>query len=114
MIKITIVRNVEKAIIRFAVSGHAFYNDPGKDIVCAGVSAITVGAVNAIEKLTGLVPVVISKSGLLKAETPNSTDSVRNDQVQLLLEGMIVALDTIVESYGKYVKIEEDIVEKGG
>lgn len=114
MITITIVRNVEKAIIRFSVSGHAFYNDPGKDIVCAGVSAVTVGAVNAIEKLTGLTPRVISKSGLLEAETPQCTDPMRNDQVQLLLEGMIVALETITESYGKYVKIKVSIMEKGG
>jgi uncharacterized protein YsxB (DUF464 family) len=114
MITITIVRNVERVIIRFTVSGHAFYNDPGKDLVCAGVSAVTIGAVNAIEKLTGLVPKAISKSGLLKAETPQSTDPVRNDQVQLLLEGMIVALESIVESYGKYVIMNETFGEKGG
>jgi uncharacterized protein YsxB (DUF464 family) len=114
MITITIVRNVEKAIIRFTVSGHAFYNDPGKDIVCAGVSAVTIGAVNAIEKLTGLEPRAISESGLLKAETPHSTDPQRNDQVQLLLEGMVAALESIVESYGKYVKIKETFAEKGG
>jgi uncharacterized protein len=114
MITITIVRNVERVIIRFTVSGHAFYNDPGKDLVCAGVSAVTIGAVNAIEKLTGLVPEAISKSGLLKAEIPQSTDPMRNDQVQLLLEGMIVALESIVESYGKYVIMNETFVEKGG
>ncbi len=114
MITITIVRNVERVIIRFTVSGHAFYDDPGKDIVCAGVSAVTIGAVNAIEKLTGLVPDASDKSGLLKVRTPTSTDPVRNDQVQLLLEGMIVALESIVESYGKYAKIQETFVEKGG
>jgi len=114
MITITIVRNVQRAIIRFTVSGHAFYNDPGKDIVCAAVSAVTIGAVNAIEKLTGLVPNATSKSGLLKAEAPQSTDPLRNDQVQLLLEGMIAALESIVESYGKYVKIKETFEEKGG
>ncbi|MCD9022705.1 ribosomal-processing cysteine protease Prp [Cohnella silvisoli] len=114
MIAITIVRNVERVIISFTVSGHAFYDDPGKDIVCAGVSAVTIGAVNAIEKLTGLVPDAADKSGMLKVVTPTSTDSVRNDQVQLLLEGMVVALESIVESYGKYVKIKETFVEKGG
>lgn len=114
MITITIVRNVEKAIIRFAVSGHAFYNDPGKDIVCAGVSAVTVGAVNAIEKLTGVIPDASSQSGLLKAVIPQSNDPVRNDQVQLLLEGMIGALESIVESYGKYVVMKQTFVEKGG
>lgn len=114
MITITLVRNAQRAIIRFTVSGHAFYNEPGKDIVCAGVSAVTIGAVNAIEKLTGLVPDAISESGLLKAETPQSNDPMRNDQVQLLLEGMVAALESIVESYGKYVIIKETFVGKGG
>jgi len=114
MITITIVRDAQRSIISFTVSGHAFYNDPGKDIVCAGVSAVTIGAVNAIEKLTGLVPDAASKSGLLKAEIPQSTDPLRNDQVQLLLEGMIAALESIVESYGKYVKIKETFAKKGG
>ncbi|WP_372634667.1 ribosomal-processing cysteine protease Prp [Cohnella sp.] len=114
MIAITIVRNDEKAIVRFTVTGHAYYNDPGKDIVCAGVSAVTIGAVNAIEKLTGLVPDAESRSGLLKAEAPHSSDPRRNDQVQLLLEGMVAALESIVESYGKYVTIKETFVKKGG
>ncbi|TVY04065.1 ribosomal-processing cysteine protease Prp [Cohnella terricola] len=114
MIAITIVRNDKRAIIRFTVTGHAFYNDPGKDIVCAGVSAVAIGAVNAIEKLTGLVPHAVSKSGLLKAEAPLSADPLRNDQVQLLLEGMVAALESIVESYGKYVTIKETFEKKGG
>jgi uncharacterized protein len=110
MITITIVRNVEKAIIRFTVTGHAFYDDPGKDIVCAGVSAVTTGAVNAIEKITGHVPHVSSKSGYLRAEKLQGNDPVRNDQIRLLLEGMVVSLETIVESYGKYVTIKETFV----
>jgi uncharacterized protein YsxB (DUF464 family) len=114
MIAITIVRNDEKAIMRFAVTGHAYYNDPGKDIVCAGVSAVTIGAVNAIEKLTGLAPKAESRSGLLKAEAPQCADPRRNDQIQLLLEGMIAALESIVESYGKYVTIKETFEKKGG
>ncbi|KIL36417.1 ribosomal protein [Cohnella kolymensis] len=114
MITITIVRNVDRHITRFTVSGHAFYNDPGKDIVCAGVSAVAIGAVNAIEKLTGLVPEAESRSGLLIAEAPRSADPVRNDQVQLLLEGMVAALESIVESYSKHVIIKETFTEKGG
>lgn len=114
MITITIVRDDRRAIMRFTVTGHAFYNDPGKDIVCAGVSAITIGAINAIEKLTGLEPRAVSKSGLLKAEAPRSSDPIRNDQVQLLLEGMVAALESITESYGNYVKIKDTFSKKGG
>lgn len=116
MITVTLVRNRQGHITRFTVSGHAFYDDPGKDIVCAGVSAVATGTVNAIEKLTGLAPdaEVSDKDGLLKVATPNSADEARNAQVQLLLEGMVVSLESIAESYGKYVKIKQTFSEKGG
>jgi uncharacterized protein len=107
MITITIERSEAGRIRRFYVSGHAKYNDPGKDIVCAGVSAITVGAVNAVEKLTGLVPEAEMREGWLAAEAPYSEDQRLDGQAQLLLEGMIVALESIADEYAKYVKIKE-------
>jgi uncharacterized protein len=109
MIKITLVRNRLGQITQFTVSGHAYYDDPGKDIVCAGVSAVSQGTVNAIEKLTGLEPdvVVSEKPALLKVATPDSNDADRNAQVQLLLEGMLVSLESIADAYGKYVSIKQ-------
>ncbi|WEK55364.1 MAG: ribosomal-processing cysteine protease Prp [Candidatus Cohnella colombiensis] len=116
MIKITLVRDVQGHLTQFTVSGHAYYDDPGKDIVCAGVSAVSIGAVNAIEKLTGLVPhtEITEQSGLLKVIAPNSEDEGRNAQVQLLLEGMVVALESIAQEYGKFVKIKHTFSGKGG
>ncbi|RUS47661.1 ribosomal-processing cysteine protease Prp [Cohnella sp. AR92] len=114
MVTITIYRGRDDRIKRFSVTGHAMYDDPGKDIVCAGVSAITVGAVNAIEKLTGLVPEADMKSGWLSATAPQSEEAYRNDQVQLLLEGMIVGLESIVEQYRKHVKIKHALAKEGG
>lgn len=109
MVTITIVRGQDGRIRQFAVSGHAKYADPGKDIVCAGVSAVTVGAVNAIEKLTGLVPDAKVRSGWLTAIAPESGESAKDGQVQLLLEGMVAALESIVDEYGKFVRIQETI-----
>jgi Predicted ribosomal protein len=114
MVTITIYRGRDDRIKRFSVTGHAKYDNPGKDIVCAGVSAITVGAVNAIEKLTGLVPEAEMKSGWLSANAPECEEAYRNDQVQLLLEGMIVGLESIEEQYGKHVKIKHTLAKEGG
>ena len=47
MIKVVIEKNNSK-IISFEVSGHSNYDEKGKDIVCAGVSAIVVGGINAL------------------------------------------------------------------
>jgi len=109
MITVTIERGDSGRILRFSVSGHAGYDDPGKDIVCAGVSAVTVGAVNAVEKLTGLVPKAEMRNGWLHAEAPSSADPELDRGAQLLLEGMVAQLETIADEYGKYVKIKQRI-----
>ncbi|MFD0713977.1 ribosomal-processing cysteine protease Prp [Paenibacillus sp. GCM10027626] len=108
MITITIERSTDdRRILAFAVEGHAKFAKPGKDIVCAGVSAVTVGTVNAIEQLTGLELPAAMKSGWLQSEIPVQQDAVVDGKVQLLLESMIVMLNTIAESYGKYVAVRE-------
>ena len=37
---------------RIEISGHAGYAEPGKDIVCAGVTALTQTLIQSIENLT--------------------------------------------------------------
>jgi len=108
MIIVTIERFTDdRRIAAFAVEGHAKFAKPGKDIVCAGVSAISVGTVNAIEQLTGLELPASMKNGWLQSEIPAQEDASVNEKVQLLLESMIVMLSTIAESYGKYVEVRE-------
>jgi len=105
MIRVQIKRSrTDGAILSFRVEGHASYADPGEDIVCAAVSAITVGTVNAIEKLTGIIPDSHMKDGFLSAAIDSTP--VKREDVQLLLESMIVMLQTIEESYGDYIAVQ--------
>jgi hypothetical protein len=92
------------------VSGHANYADSGKDIVCAGVSAITVGTVNSIEELTGVVMESKVKSGFLNAKLPADLNTEVSEQVQLLLSSMVVMLKNIEDSYGQYIQIQNVII----
>jgi len=107
MIRIMITRNSSGAVDSFTVKGHANYAKHGEDIVCAGVSAITVGTVNAIEALTGVVLDSRMKDGFLSGGVPKLQDEHQSEQVQLLLEAMIVSLKTIEDSYGTYLQIKD-------
>ena len=51
MITITIFQNQE-SVTGFRCIGHADYAEYGSDIICAGVSALVVNAINSIENLT--------------------------------------------------------------
>jgi len=107
MIRIRIERSSEDRLITACyVDGHAGYADHGKDIVCAGVSAVTIGTVNAVEALLGLELPYRAESGLLHFTVPSLEGPIR-DKVQLLLESMIVMLNSIRESYSSFVSIQE-------
>ncbi|MBR2569828.1 MAG: ribosomal-processing cysteine protease Prp [Paenibacillus sp.] len=107
MIRVTITRNPDGLIDSFTIRGHAGFAPHGEDIVCAGVSAVTVGAVNAIEALTGVSLDSKVKDGFLNGFVPRLQDTRQIEQVQLLLESMIVSLKTIEDSYGTYLQINE-------
>ncbi|MCU9614002.1 ribosomal-processing cysteine protease Prp [Caldibacillus lycopersici] len=107
MIYVTIQQTDEKYIQSFSVEGHANFAKHGSDIVCAGVSAVTFGAINAVEALTNVVPAVEQggKGGYLQCTVPNNLPKETKDKVQLLLQGMLVALQTIEYDYSEYIKI---------
>lgn len=103
MIRVFVRRNDEGCISSFVVEGHANYN-PGNDIVCAAVSAVTVGTVNAIHALTPMkMPDLDYGSGLLKAKLDVAIQ--HDDNAQLLLESMLVMLRSIAETYSQHVKV---------
>ncbi|MBD2861009.1 ribosomal-processing cysteine protease Prp [Paenibacillus oceani] len=108
MIRVNIRRSRESGTIEaFTVSGHAFYGKPGHDIVCAGVSAVTVGTVNAVEKLTGVALPNDMREGYLNVRIPQGTDVETTKQIQLLLESMLAMLETIEDAYGKYIALQQ-------
>jgi uncharacterized protein len=53
MIRVTVYKRItDQSFKGFRVLGHAEYADPGKDIVCAAVSALTTNFVNSVETFT--------------------------------------------------------------
>jgi uncharacterized protein YsxB (DUF464 family) len=99
MIKISITTS-KKLINEIKVSGHSDYAPKGKDIVCAGVSAVTIGTLNAVHQLTGKVPVhKIEEDGYV------SIKFSKDEKQQMIAQVCVIQLKSIAESYPKYVKI---------
>ncbi|WP_152391721.1 ribosomal-processing cysteine protease Prp [Paenibacillus guangzhouensis] len=107
MIRVKIMRKADRSIESFSISGHANYAKHGEDIVCAGVSAVTVGTVNSIEALTGVVLDSKMKDGFLSGRLASVDSEETSAKVQLLLESMVVMLNTIAGSYGTYIEIQD-------
>jgi uncharacterized protein len=106
MIQTTIYRTESGRVQSFTLSGHALFANHGNDIVCAGASAVSFGAVNSIIALTGVEPEIEQgEDGFLRCIIPDNLPEDVQEKVQLLLEGMIVSLQTIERDYGKHIKI---------
>lgn len=102
------IRKRNNQIERINISGHAGSGPAGYDLVCAGVSAISFGAINAIYKLVKIVPEVEQRDdgGYLDISFPENIGETEREKVQLLLEAMIVSLQTIEDEYGEYIRIK--------
>lgn len=104
MIKIIINEQQFGRISSFEMKGHADFAEHGKDLVCAGASAVSFGAVNAVIALTGITPDIHqgSDGGYLKVEFPVTE---KDDEIQLIVKAMIVSLQTIEQDYGQHIKL---------
>ena len=105
MIRVNVTERHGRIAI-FEMSGHAEFDERGKDLVCAGASAVSIGAVNAVEALTGVEPdIEQAETGYLTVAFPEGLEPDTDDRVQLIARSMIVSLQTIEESYGDFIQV---------
>lgn len=90
-------------IVKVEVSGHSNFDQVGKDIVCAGISAIIFGTLNALDNLVSQQEVKI-----VVLETKVSIEVLKpsNDN-QMILQTMFWQLKTISNQYRKNIIIKE-------
>jgi len=82
------------------VSGHAEYGEYGKDLICAAVSSIMFGFMNALDSLEEDVKIRQSENRI------TIVDHSGSKTVQDYFELVIMQLKTIEASYGDFIKVE--------
>ena len=105
MIRVTVYTTSRHEYTGFDVTGHAEYDDPGKDIVCAAASALVINAVNSIERFTDDEPSCVSdeQGGII----PFPFSKFPSHDAALLLDSMILGLEEIEDDndYEPYIDI---------
>ena len=102
MIRIKIQRQ-ENLIKEINLLGHALYDDYGKDIVCAGVSAILTTSVNVALK--------INPNSLTYHQKRDAFQLIILNQekiTQQLMQNMIDLLTELADNYPKNIKMESE------
>lgn len=79
--------------------GHAEFSVLGKDIVCAGISSVIFGFLNAIESFDVNIEIVKEKA-MINIEFNESNEKINNYGELLLIQ-----LNTISHVYSKNLKI---------
>ncbi len=92
----------------FRVEGHAGFAQAGQDIVCAGVSALTVSAVNGLEKYLSVPPVYRAEDGFLECTLKRLTTDQDRLMARAILGAMLQGLEGIRESHAsRFVMFEQ-------
>jgi uncharacterized protein YsxB (DUF464 family) len=93
---------LDESYLTLIVKGHSNFSLKGKDIVCAGISSIIYGGINA------LISTQLEKYFTYKIieEPVNVTIKVdiTNIKVKTILETMIIQLQTIADSFKNNLK----------
>ena len=102
--KAAVYRDSKGDIRGFQISGHSDYNPDGEDILCAAVSVLTTNCINSIEKFTQ------DKTDILAVNEEEGFVHFRlktvSDESRLLLNSLVLGLQSLEESYGKFIQIQ--------
>ncbi|WP_251520116.1 MULTISPECIES: ribosomal-processing cysteine protease Prp [Staphylococcus] len=103
MIKVDVTLNDDGQVTDVIMDGHAEAGDYGHDLVCAGASAVLFGSVNAIMGLTTEKPDIdyADDGGYFHIRSVDTN----NEQAQLILQAMLVSLQTIEEDYKENIRL---------
>lgn len=86
--------------------GHAEYARRGKpDILCAAISALTIGTVNSLEELAGerMKVTADEESGFFKCDF----EDILQEKSSFLVDSMVFSLESISREYGrKYLQVK--------
>lgn len=110
MILISIYRNFGKAIEQFVIKGHAHMADPGKDIVCAAVSALSQTTVLSLRQVADIDIEYEIEKGYLRCKLPKKLTEKELCKARLLVDTMLLGLKNIQESYPQYIEIRDEEV----
>lgn len=85
---------------RLSVAGHSDYGAKGKDIVCAGASAITYTLVQSLSSLCTDSIKIAEGDGVTILEYKNLSK-----RAELLIDSFFIGISGLIEAYPEHVRL---------
>ncbi|MEG0264343.1 MAG: ribosomal-processing cysteine protease Prp [Erysipelotrichaceae bacterium] len=105
MISVSVYQSVD-LIKKIEISGHAQAANKGEDLVCAGVSSIGIGTLNALDLLSKNT----CECSIQEACIHILVKDMEDKRTQIILQTMLIQLSTMEERYSKNIKIKKQEV----
>ncbi|MBR0138423.1 MAG: ribosomal-processing cysteine protease Prp [Erysipelotrichaceae bacterium] len=106
MIRISVEKR-QDSITAMEVKGHADFADFGNDVVCAAISSITYGLMNAVDEMSEASCTITDKPAHKSIEVIHDSEKLQN-----ILQTGLIMMKTVAEVYPKNVKIKTMEVEQ--
>lgn len=110
MIKVNINLDVKDNIKGYRISGHANYDDYGKDIVCAAVSILGQNTYNALIRIGGIdksnLLLKLNDNGYLKVELPNRLEEDVLYRTNIILKTFELGIVSLIKDYPEYIRLK--------
>ncbi len=106
MIKVVFEKKEDK-IVGFNISGHAEYDESGKDIVCAAVSMLVYNTIDTMTDLLKLKDYIEYKidNDLITFKLIKELDEEQEKSFNLIMKKLELGVISTVESYNKYIEL---------
>lgn len=113
MIHLWVKRDRDDNILEMTLDGHSEFSERGADIVCAAVSALSIGIVNSIEQFLNieLKPMDEEEEGFMWIRLPYDIPFNKMEQLQLLLKTLAFSIRGIADQYPDYVHVLDELDE---
>ena len=98
----------DKKYNKFTLSGHAESGPYGHDLVCAAVSALTIGTANNLSRIASIEPEIKAneeEGGFLEVVVPFVDDAMHQRTAQILLENLYLSLLDIQKEYREIISV---------
>lgn len=108
------IRYQKDSVSHIDVTGHSGYEDSGKDIVCAGISALTIALINGMTEVLHYQESSILEeysAGVTRIKVPSfekETDNKKKNGLEVLLQTYLINVRLIEKTYGDFVEVVED------
>lgn len=97
-------------VMNYSLSGHAESGPYGHDLVCAAVSALTIGTANNLSRLAEIEPEMDAnqeEGGFIEIVLPSQMDKHQQETAQILLKSLYYSLLDIQEEYQEYISVSK-------